>query len=60
MHPLDRPLLAVQWKGDVYVDPMLPFGLRSAPKIFKAVADAFPERRQVCVAGFHASIPKTS
>ena len=40
VHPLDRPLLAVQWKGDVYVDSMLPFGLRSAPKIFKAVADA--------------------
>ena len=40
VHPLDRPLLAVHWKGDVYVDPMLPFGLRSAPKIFNAVADA--------------------
>ncbi len=27
-------------EGLVYVDPMLPFGLRSAPKIFSAVADA--------------------
>ena len=40
VHPDDRPLLAVQWDGQLYVDPMLPFGLRSAPKIFNAVADA--------------------
>ena len=26
-------------EGDIYIDPMLPFGLRSAPKIFNAVAD---------------------
>ena len=36
VHPLDRPLQAVVWGGAVYVDPMLPFGLRSAPKIFNA------------------------
>ena len=40
VHPLDRPLLAMQWEGSIFVDPMLPFGLRSAPKIFNAVADA--------------------
>ena len=40
VHPQDRPLQAVQWEGSIYVDPMLPFGLRSAPKIFNAVADA--------------------
>ena len=40
VHPQDRPLQAVQWNGNIYVDPMLPFGLRSAPKIFNAVADA--------------------
>ena len=40
VHPHDRPLQAVQWDGKLYVDPMLPFGLRSAPKIFNAVADA--------------------
>ena len=40
VHPQDRPLQAMQWDGDVFVDPMLPFGLRSAPKIFNAVADA--------------------
>ena len=39
VHPDDRPLLAMQWKGGVYVDAMLPFGLRSAPKIFTAIAD---------------------
>ena len=39
VHPHDRPLQAVEWRGCLYVDPMLPFGLRSAPKIFNAVAD---------------------
>lgn len=39
VHPQDRPLQAVQWNGNIYVDPMLPFSLRSAPKIFNAVAD---------------------
>ena len=40
MHPDDRPLLGVEWKGACYVDAMLPFGLSSAPKVFTAVADA--------------------
>ena len=40
VHPEDRHLQAVRWEGKVYIDPMLPFGLRSAPKIFNAVADA--------------------
>ena len=40
VHPADRPLLAFEWKGRAFVDGMLPFGLRSAPKIFTAVADA--------------------
>ena len=30
----------MEWNNHIYVDPMLPFGLRSAPKIFNAVADA--------------------
>ena len=38
--PLDRHYLGMLWNGQVYVDGMLPFGLRSAPKIFNAVADA--------------------
>jgi len=37
--PRDRKWLGMQWNGQVYVDGMLPFGLRSAPKIFNAVAD---------------------
>ena len=39
VHPLDRPLLAMEWDGHIYLDPMLPFGLRSAPKVFNALAD---------------------
>ena len=31
VHPQDRILQAVEWDGQIYVDPMLPFGLRSAP-----------------------------
>ena len=33
VHPQDRVLQAMKWGGQVYIDPMLPFGLRSAPKI---------------------------
>jgi hypothetical protein len=40
VHPDDRPRLGMEWKGQVFADPMLPFGLRSVPKIFNAVADA--------------------
>ena len=40
VHPDDRPLLAVQWGGDILIDEALPFGLRSAPNIFTAIADA--------------------
>ena len=40
VHPDDRHLLGMRWKGAVYIDCVLPFGLRSAPKIFNAVADA--------------------
>lgn len=39
VHPTDHPLLAIEWKGELYVNPMLPFGLHSAPKIFNTVAD---------------------
>ena len=40
VHTEDRPLLAMEWHNDLYIDTVLPFGLRSAPKIFSAVADA--------------------
>ena len=39
VHPDDHHLLGIQWQGVVYLDRSLPFGLRSAPKIFTAVAD---------------------
>ena len=39
VHPADRHLLAMEWKGNVYIDTCLPFGLRSAPKLFNVVAD---------------------
>lgn len=39
VHPADHHLLGISWRGNVYVDRALPFGLRSAPKIFSAVAD---------------------
>ena len=32
-------LLGMTWKGQLYIDGPLPFGLRSAPKLFTAVAD---------------------
>ena len=37
--PDDRMLLGMLWRGMLYVDGALPFGLRSAPKLFTAVAD---------------------
>ncbi len=49
VHPDDRYLLAVRWHEDVYVDQALPFGLRSAPKLFTAFADALGW--ELCEAG---------
>ena len=40
VYPEDRLLLGLEWEGKVFVEMVLPFGLRSAPKIFNAVADA--------------------
>ena len=40
VHPHDHHLLGISWRGQVFVDRALPFGLRSAPKIFTAVADS--------------------
>ena len=39
IHPQDHHILAIEWEGATYVDQALSFGLRSAPKIFSAVAD---------------------
>ncbi len=40
VHPDDWHLLGMQWRQQVFLDVALPFGLRSAPKIFSALADA--------------------
>ena len=40
VHPDDRHLLGMQWEDQLFGDTALPFGLRSAPKLFTAVADA--------------------
>ena len=39
VHPDDRPLLGMHWKGQLYMDTCLLFGLWLAPRIFTAVAD---------------------
>ena len=40
VHSDDHPLLGIKWEQDTFIDTALPFGLRSAPKIFSAFADA--------------------
>ena len=35
-----RPLLGIKWQGQFYYEKVLPFGLRSSPAIFDAVASA--------------------
>ena len=39
VHPEDKKILGMQWKDRLYIDICLPFGLRSAPRIFTGVAD---------------------
>ena len=39
VHPEDRYLLWMKWRGQFVVDLALPLGLRSAPCIFNAVTD---------------------
>ena len=39
IHADDKHLLGMQWLSQSYVDATLPFGLRSAPMIFTALAD---------------------
>ena len=40
VHPDDRWLMGMLWEGSLFIDIALPFGLRSAPMIFTALADA--------------------
>ena len=37
---IGHKFLGIQWQDKLHVDAALPFGLRSAPKIFTALADA--------------------
>ena len=37
--PEDRTVLGLRWDNLIYIDQVLPFGLRSAPMIFSAIAD---------------------
>ena len=39
VHPADRHLLSMRWRKQIFVDTCLPFGLRSAPKLFNVLAD---------------------
>ena len=39
VHPDDRYLLGMKWRGQFFVDLALPSGLHSAPYIFNSVAD---------------------
>ena len=39
VHPDNQPLLGIAWQGNHFLDRALPFGFRSAPKLFNAVAD---------------------
>ena len=56
IHPDNRHLLGIYWDGQVYVDAPLPFGLRSAPLIFTALADGY---NGFCNSGGHLSVPIT-
>ena len=46
VHLADRRWLGMRWDGKIYIDGMLPFGLRSAPKIFNSVADAVWQEKE--------------
>ena len=39
VRPADGHILAMQWDDQIFVEAALSFGLRSAPKIFNALAD---------------------
>lgn len=39
VHPVDHHLLAMCWRNQIFVDTCLPFGLRSAPKLFNILAN---------------------
>jgi len=51
VHPADRHLLAMTWNEQIYIDTCLPFGLRSAPKLFNILAEFLSwilEQKGIC------------
>ena len=53
-YTVDRLLLGITWRGVTMVDGALPFGLRSTPKLFTAVADTlWMMRREGIVHAMH-------
>ena len=52
LHPENRHLLGMAWNDEIYLDKVLPFGLRSAPIIFIAVADCMQIQKKRCPAPF--------
>ena len=48
VHPHDRHLLGLSWKGNMFIDAVLPVGIRSAPKIFNGLADALQWIAEYC------------
>uniref|UniRef100_A0A1X7TD39 Reverse transcriptase domain-containing protein n=1 Tax=Amphimedon queenslandica TaxID=400682 RepID=A0A1X7TD39_AMPQE len=48
VHPADQPLLGIHWRGVTFCDRALPFGLRSAPLLFTAVADGLSWAMECC------------
>lgn len=47
VHPEDRPLLGFEWQGALFVDGMLPFGLKSAPKAFADAVEWIVRRKEL-------------
>jgi len=39
VHPADRHLLSMKWNKQIFIDTCLPFGLKSAPKLFNVLAN---------------------
>ena len=39
VHPAHRHLLGMEWQDAIYIDNCLPFGLRSAPRLFNILAE---------------------
>ena len=39
VHSAYRHLSGMKWRGNVYIDQCIPFGLRLAPKLFNILAD---------------------